>query len=106
MGQEHILQWTAGLNFPTRGNPLFLFGLPSNENDKLATLIIQHGHWRQDCRSPRLWFQDLTKIGPANVAHLNNGGDESICPLDAIPEFRRKPERLYGSPDASPVASS
>jgi hypothetical protein len=53
-----------------------------------------------------LWFQDLTKIGPADVAHLNNVGDESICPLDAIPEFRRKPERLYGSPDASPVASA
>ena len=33
-------------------------------------------------------------------------GDESISSLDAIAEFRRKLERLYGSPDASAAASA
>ena len=33
-------------------------------------------------------------------------GDESISSLDAIAEFRRKLERLYGSPDAAAAASA
>jgi hypothetical protein len=94
------------LGFPSGGSPLFLFGVSSNDKAKLATLIIRH--WRSQGLpfTSFVVFQDLTKIGPANVARLNNVGDASISPLNAISEFRRKPERLYGSPDASAVASA
>ena len=94
------------LDFPSGGNPLFLFGVPSNEKAKLATLIIQH--WRSQGLpfTSFVVFQDLTKIGRADVARLNNVGDESISSLDAIAEFRRKLERLYGSPNASAAASA
>jgi hypothetical protein len=78
--------------------------LPSNKKAKLATLIIQHWCSQGLPFTSFVVFQDLTKFGPADVARLNNVNDASISSLDAISEFRRKLERLYGSPDASAVA--
>jgi hypothetical protein len=93
------------LDFPQGGLPLFLFGIPSNEKAKLATLVIQH--WRNVGLkfTSFIVFQDQLRIGRPDVARLNNVGDESISSLGAIPDMRRKFERLYRSGGAIPVES-
>jgi hypothetical protein len=91
------------LDFPNGEHPLFLFGVPSNEKAKLATLVIQH--WRTEGLQfiSFIVFQDLLRIGRADVARLNNVGDESISSLGAIPDMRRKFERLYRYGEAVPA---
>jgi hypothetical protein len=91
------------LDFPQGGLPLFLFGIPSNEKAKLATLVIQH--WRTEGLqfTSFIVFQDQLRIGRPDVARLTNVGDESISSLCAIADMRRKFERLYRSGEALPA---
>lgn len=91
------------LDFPQGGLPLFLFGIPSNEKAKLATLVIQH--WRTEGLqfTSFIVFQDQLRIGRPDVARLTNVGDESISSLGAIADMRRKFERLYRSGEALPA---
>lgn len=91
------------LDFPRGGLPLFLFGIPSNEKAKLATLVIQH--WRTEGLqfTSFIVFQDQLRIGRSDVARLTNVGDESISSLGAIADMRRKFERLYRSGEVLPA---
>jgi len=90
------------LDFPNQDRPLFLFGIPSNEKAKLATLIIQHWLAERIRFTSFLVFQDQAKISRLDVARLTNVGDESISSLSAIADMKRKLERLYGQAAASP----
>ena len=91
------------LDFPQGRLPLFLFGIPSNEKAKLATLVIQH--WRTEGLqfTSFIVFQDQLRIGRSDVARLTNVGDESISSLGAIADMRRKFERLYRSGETLPA---
>lgn len=91
------------LDFPESEEPLFLFGVPSNEKAKLATLIIQH--WRSEglAFTSFVVFQDQAKISRPDVARITNVGDESIASLDAISDMKRKLERLYRLESSMPV---
>jgi hypothetical protein len=85
------------LDFPGSGRPLFLFGIPSNEKAKLATVIIQHWLAEEIRFTSFLVFQDQSKISRSDVARLTNVGDESISSLGAVSDMRRKLERLYNN---------
>lgn len=93
------------LDFPQGGLPLFLFGIPSNEKAKLATLVIQHWRTKGLQFTSFIVFQDQSNIGRRDVARLTNVGDESISSLGAIADMRRKFERLYRFGAAIPVQS-
>lgn len=83
------------VDFPETKEPLFLFGVPSNEKAKLATLIIQH--WQSEGLSfvSFIVYQDQSKISRSDVARLTNVGDQSIASLDAISDMKRKLEHIY-----------
>ena len=91
------------LDFPRGGLPLFLFGIPSNEKAKLATLVIQY--WRAEGLqfTSFIVFQDQLRISRSDVARLTNVGDESISSLGAIADMRRKFKRLYRTREALPA---
>lgn len=91
------------LDYPQGGLPLFLFGIPSNEKAKLATLVIQHWRTLGLEFASFIVFQNQERIGRSDVARLTNVGDESISSLGAIPDMRRKLERLYGTGGAMQV---
>ena len=83
------------IEFPGTTEPLFLFGIPSNEKAKLATLIIQH--WQSEGLTfiSFVVYQDQSKISRSDVARLTNVGDQSIASLDAISDMKRKLEHIY-----------
>jgi hypothetical protein len=91
------------IEFPGTTEPLFLFGVPSNEKAKLATLIIQH--WQSEGLRfmSFIVYQDQSKISRSDVARLTNVGDQSIASLDAIPDMRRKLEHTYNLEISSPL---
>jgi hypothetical protein len=93
------------IEFPGATEPLFLFGVPSNEKAKLATLIIQH--WQSEGLDfiSFVVYQDQSKIGRSDVARLTNVGDQSISSLDAIPDMRRKLEHIYKLESSSPLGT-
>lgn len=93
------------LDFPGGNLPLFLFGIPSNEKAKLATLVIQHWRTQGLKFTSFIVFQDQLRIGRADVARLTNVGDESISSLGAIADMKRKLERLYRSGEAAAAIS-
>ena len=93
------------LDFPGSARPLFLFGIPSNEKAKLATVIIQHWLAEEIRFTSFLVFQDQSKIGRSDVARLTNVGDESISSLGAIADMRRKLERLYSVDTIAQIGS-
>jgi hypothetical protein len=91
------------LDFPRGDLPLFLFGIPSNEKAKLATLVIQHWRTQGLQFTSFIVFQDQLRIGRSDVARLTNVGDESISSLSAIADMKRKFERLYRSGEVAPA---
>ena len=93
------------LDFPGNGRPLFLFGIPSNEKAKLATVIIQHWLAEEIRFTSFLVFQDQSKISRSDVARLTNVGDESISSLGAVADMRRKLDRLYNNDAFSRIGS-
>lgn len=91
------------LDFPRGDLPLFLFGIPSNEKAKLATLVIQHWRTQGLQFTSFIVFQDQLRIGRPDVARLTNVGDESISSLGAHADMKRKFERLYRSGEVTPA---
>lgn len=89
------------LDFPGSDMPMLLFGIPSNEKAKLATVIIQHWLAEGLMFTSFLVFQDQAKIARPDLARLTNVGDESIASLAASGDMRRKLERLYRKPAIS-----
>jgi hypothetical protein len=83
------------IQFPGTAEPLFLFGVPSNEKAKLATLIIQHWQSEELAFISFVVYQDQSKISRSDVARLTNVGDQSIASLDAISDMKRKLEHIY-----------
>jgi hypothetical protein len=93
------------IDFPGATEPLFLFGVPTNEKAKLATLIIQHWHSEEIAFVSFVVYQDQTKISRPDVARLSNVGDQSIASLDAISDMKRKLEHTYRLGSASPTGA-
>ena len=94
------------IEFPGVTEPMFLFGVPSNEKAKLATLIIQH--WQSEGLAfvSFVVYQDQSKISRSDVARLTNVGDQSIASLDAISDMKRKLEHLYRLEGSTPFGSA
>jgi hypothetical protein len=93
------------IDFPGATEPLFLFGVPTNEKAKLATLIIQHWHSEDIAFVSFVVYQDQTRISRPDVARLSNVGDQSIASLDAISDMKRKLEHTYKLGSASPTGT-
>ena len=76
--------------------PLFLFGIPSDDKARLATIIIQHWLSLGIIFTSFLVYQDLAKISRPDEIRLLNVGDDFIASLGAVNEMRRKLEKRYG----------
>jgi hypothetical protein len=70
--------------------PLFLFGIPSAEKAKLATIIIQYLTMHEAAFESLLVFQNQEEIPRRDLARLSNVGGEMVASLDAHEDLRRK----------------
>ena len=84
------------LDFAGSNCPLFLFGIPSDDKARLATIIIQHWLSLGIIFTSFLVYQDLAKISRPDEIRLLNVGDDFISSLGAVNEMRRKLEKRYG----------
>lgn len=70
--------------------PLYLFGVPSREKARLATIILQHliasGH---DFNSI-IVFQNMAELPRPDVSRLTNAANDQVDSLDAMDDLRRK----------------
>lgn len=84
------------LDFEGSDCPLFLFGIPSDDKARLATIIIQHWLSLGVVFTSFLVYQDLSRIGRLDEIRLLDVGDDFISSLSAVNEMRRKLEKRYG----------
>lgn len=70
--------------------PLYLFGVPSRDKARLATIILQHliaaGH---DFNS-MIVFQNMGDLPRADVSRLTNAANDQVDSLDAADDLQRK----------------
>ena len=84
------------LDFQGSDCPLFLFGIPSDDKARLATIIIQHWLSLGIIFTSFLVYQDLSKISRPDEERLLNVGDDFIASLGAVQDMKRKLEKRYG----------
>lgn len=70
--------------------PLFVFGIPSRDKARLATIFLQYFHQHRVEFDSLLIFADQQDIPRADLARLSNVGGEMIASLNAEDDFRRK----------------
>ncbi|MBI4027679.1 MAG: DUF1828 domain-containing protein [Verrucomicrobia bacterium] len=70
--------------------PLFLFGIPSRDKARLATIILEHWLRAKIDFDSLLIFQDQQEIPRLDLARLSNVGGEMVASLDASEDFHRK----------------
>lgn len=70
--------------------PVFLFGIPSRDKARLATIVLEHLLRAKAEFSSLLIFADQEQIPRADLARLSNVGGEMVSSLDAQDDLRRK----------------
>lgn len=78
-------------------NQLFVFGIPSQDKARLATIVLQHlnHHVPNQFRSLAV-FQDMSAIPRADLSRLSNASDMTVDTLAARDDLRRKVEGAIG----------
>lgn len=70
--------------------PLYLFGVPSRDKARLATIILQHLNAAKQDFNSMIIFQNASDIPPQDTARLMNAANDMIASLDASDDFERK----------------
>ena len=73
-----------------KGDPVFLYGIPSRDKVRLTTIFLQHFLSQGISFESVLVFEDQEKISRADLARLSNGGGEMIASMNATDDLRRK----------------
>jgi len=73
-----------------KSDPLFIFGIPSKDKARLATIVIERLLRAQAAFDSMLIFSDQSQIPRPDLARLSNAGGEMIASLDAQDDIRRK----------------
>jgi hypothetical protein len=70
--------------------PLYLFGVPSKDKARLATIILQHLNVSKLDFNSMVIFQNVADIPPRDLSRLMNASNDMIASLDAADDFERK----------------
>lgn len=73
-----------------KNNPLFVFGIPTKDKARLATIVLEHLIRENAEFESLLIFQDQGSIPKPDLARLSNVGGEMIASLDAQDDMHRK----------------
>jgi len=72
------------------GAPLYLFGVPSRDKARLATIILQHLNGVGSDFNSMIVFQNMADLPRADVSRLTNAANDQVDSLDATEDLRRK----------------
>ena len=70
--------------------PLYLFGVPSKDKARLATIILQHLNAAQIDFNSMVIFQNASDIPSRDLSHLMNAANDMIASIDSSDDFERK----------------
>lgn len=70
--------------------PLYLFGVPSRDKARLATIILQHLIANGRDFNSMIVFQNMGELPRADVSRLTNAANDQVDSLDAADDLRRK----------------
>lgn len=70
--------------------PLYLFGVPSRDKARLATIILQHLIASGQDFNSMIVFQNMAELPRPDVSRLTNAANDQVDSLDAADDLRRK----------------
>ena len=70
--------------------PLYLFGVPSRDKARLATIILQHLIASGKDFNSMIVFQNMADLPRPDVSRLTNAANDQVDSLDATDDLRRK----------------
>ncbi|WP_211951804.1 DUF1828 domain-containing protein [Cupriavidus numazuensis] len=70
--------------------PLFVFGVPTKDRARLATIVLQHLQQHIENFNSIVVFQDASAIGSADLRRLMNAANDMVDSLDATDALKRK----------------
>lgn len=71
-------------------SPLYLFGVPTRDKARLATIILQHLIAAGRDFNSMIVFQNMSELPRADVSRLTNAANDQVDSLDAADDLRRK----------------
>ena len=74
----------------SRGQPLYLFGVPNKDKARLATIILQHLIASKVDFNSMIVFQDMSTISSRDLSRLTNAANDMIASMDATDDIERK----------------
>lgn len=70
--------------------PLYLFGVPSRDKARLATIVLQHLIGAEHQFNSIVVFQNMAELSRIDVSRLTNAANDQIDSLDARADLSRK----------------
>lgn len=70
--------------------PLYLFGVPSRDKARMATIILQHLIASSSDFNSMIVFQNMADLPRPDVSRLTNAANDQVDSLDAVDDLRRK----------------
>ena len=70
--------------------PLYLFGVPSRDKARLATIILQHLIASGQDFNSMIVYQNMADLPRPDLSRLTNAANDMIDSLDATDDFQRK----------------
>lgn len=70
--------------------PLYLFGVPSRDKARLATIVLQHLIASGQDFDSMIVFQNMADLPRPDVSRLTNAANDQVDSLDAADDLRRK----------------
>jgi hypothetical protein len=77
-------------------SPLYIFGVPSKDKARLATIVLQHLIAAQRDFSSMIVFQNMSDIPRTDLSRLTNAANDQVDSLDAYEDLQRKIRRSVG----------
>lgn len=90
---ENAIDYPIDFKVDGKSDPLFIFGIPSKDKARLATIVIERLLRAKAVFDSILIFSDQSQIPRADLARLSNAGGEMVASLDAQDDIRRKIDR-------------
>ncbi|WP_155734166.1 DUF1828 domain-containing protein [Pandoraea pnomenusa] len=70
--------------------PLFVFGIPSKDRARLATIVLQHLQQHVPRFNSVVVFQNASEIGSGDLRRLMNASNDMVDSIDATDALERK----------------
>ena len=89
-GVSNARDYPVDYKIDTAGTPLFLFGVPSKDKARLATIILERLLREKVSFESLVVFQNAEEMPRRDLSRLMNAAGEMVASLDAQEDLKRK----------------